>query len=201
MNRQHKGTASIQQLWAAIPATRHPDLATEAHKYVIECNPISGLTDPSGANPGGVDGLMLTVHGEFEEPNPTPDVPIEKALRSFSRTFILGPGIPGGNPIRVVSDLMVLRPWSPIATPSTSTSQEIPVVEPVVPVPPANIGDGLTDQQRQEAMAIQLMERTGMTLQYAALCLTETGWDIEQAFIAFQANKVCRMSQNEKMGS
>lgn len=180
MTRQHKGVQDIQKLWTELPATRHPDLATEFHKYTIECNPIPGLVDPTGASPAGVDGLMLTIHGEFEEPNPTPEKPMEKAMRSFSRTFIIGPGV--SQPIRIISDMLVLRPWSPLAQPAA----EQPSAQPQQVAG----GNGPTEQQIQEAMALQLMEKTGMTLQYAALCLQETGWDLEKAFMAFTANRV-----------
>jgi hypothetical protein len=39
-------------------------------------------------------------------------------------------------------------------------------------------------------MAIQLIERTGMTMEFAVMCLRETGWDLEKAFIAFNKTKV-----------
>jgi len=93
----------------------------------------------------------------------------------------LGPGALGGQPIRVVSDMLTLRAWGPLALPKASLN------------PPPNPTVINTEQQKQEAMAMQLVERTGMTLEYSALCLTETGWDLEKAFMAFTANKVCRL--------
>jgi len=101
----------------------------------------------------------------------------EKALRSFSRTFVLGPGAPGGQPIRVVSDMLTLRAWGPLALPKPT----------IAPRPNA----ANNEQQIQQAMTMQLVERTGMTPDYSAMCLTETGWDLEKAFVAFTANKVC----------
>jgi len=44
-----------------------------------------------------------------------------------------------------------------------------------------------------------LVEKSGMTVEYAVLCLTETGWDFEKAFMAFSANKV--NSQSSKLHS
>jgi len=178
MNRQYRGIQAIQSTWSDLPATRHPDLTTEPTKYMIECHSLPGLADPTGQTPGGVDGLIINLHGEFEEQNSTTD---KAALRSFSRTFILGPGGPGSPQIRIVSDMLTLRAHSPLAKPSHSNRGASP--QPNIVAEP-------TEQQKQEILAKQLMERTGMTVEYAVMCLGETGWDLEQAFAAFQANKV-----------
>lgn len=205
MGRQKRGLQQIQELWASLPATRHPDLQTSSEKYIIECNSIPGLSDPSGVNPGGVDGLMLTIHGEFEEPPPTPSNSTDRAMRSFSRTFILGPGAPGNNPIRVVSDMMVLRAWSPVARPVPMSAQpQIQTPLPTIPLEPLQqqmmaTPVQITDQQRQEAMAIELVRKSGMTLEYSVLCLTETGWNFDQAFAAFTANKVGLILSNYEL--
>jgi nuclear RNA export factor len=177
MNRLHRGSQAIQSLWSTLPATRHPGIQTQGDKYLIECHALPGLADPTGQSVRGVDGLIITMHGEFEEQNDS----TERALRSFSRTFVLGPGAPGGQPIRVVSDMLTLRAWGPLALPKP----------PLNPQPNQTIIN--TEQQKQEAMAMQLVERTGMMPQYSALCLAETGWDLEKAFMAFTANKVCRL--------
>lgn len=186
LNRRYKGVQAIQTVWAELPATRHPDLAAEAAKYIIECHPLPGLADPSGQNPGGVDGLIITMHGEFEEQNASTD----KALRSFSRTFILGPGGPGGPPIRVVSDMLALRAWTPLAMPSQAVSQ---------PVPQAVVPTIATDQQQKETIARQLMEKTGMTMEYAIMCLDQTAWELPRAFDAFQQNKVYKNISSRQM--
>jgi nuclear RNA export factor len=172
MSRLHRGSQAIQTLWATLPATRHPNIQTEGDKYLIECHALPGLVDPSGQSVRGVDGLIITMHGEFEEQNDS----TERALRSFSRTFVLGPGAPGGQPIRVVSDMLTLRAWGPLAFPKPT----------ITPQPNA----ANNEQQIQQAMTMQLVERTGMTPEYSAMCLTETGWDLEKAFVAFTANKV-----------
>ena len=105
--RSHVGTNDIQQCWASLPATRHPSIFTEAPKWLIECHPIPGLPDPNRQFPGGVGGLMIVVHGEFEELN----VPGGQAIikRSFDRTFVLGPG--GQTGIRVISDMLTYRAY------------------------------------------------------------------------------------------
>ena len=177
MSRRYKGSQDINSVWSTLPATRHPDLVAHGEKYMIECHALPGLADPLGQSARGVDGLIITVHGEFEEKSSST---AEKILRSFSRTFILGPGAPGGPQIRVVSDMLALRAWGPLALPQ------------IVPSPaPVQVTVG-TEQQNQHAAAMQLMERSGMTMDYAVLCLTETGWDLEKAFVAFNTNKVCR---------
>jgi nuclear RNA export factor len=115
------------------------------------------------------------MHGEFEDET---NLAMEKSVRSFSRTFVLGPGPPGGPPIRVVSDMLSLRAWGPLALPQISSiSQETQTNKD-------------PEQLKRNAITIQLVERTGMTPNYANLCLTETGWDLEQALMAFTANKV-----------
>lgn len=186
LNRRYKGIQAIQQVWSELPATRHPDLATESAKYLIECHPLPGLADPSGQNPGGVDGLIITMHGEFEEQNTS----TEKALRSFSRTFVLGPGAPGGSPIRVVSDMLGLRAWAPLAMPSNPANM-------ATQAPPPNVN---IEQQQKEAMTGQLMEKTGMTMEFAVLCLEQTGWQLPQAFDAFQQNRVRPISPRLSRG-
>jgi nuclear RNA export factor len=170
MSRRYRGVQNIQPVWSGLPATRHSDLSAQ-DKYLVECHPLPGLADPSGQDPRGVDGLILTMHGEFEEEVS----PNEKGLRSFSRTFVIGPGVPGGSPIRVISDMMVLRAHSPLAMPSHGAN------------PPQSSNP---EQEHQEMATKQLVEKTGMTPNYAILCLTETGWDLEKAFVAFNTNKV-----------
>lgn len=189
-NRRYKGAQAIKSTWSEFPATRHPDVNTQADKYIFECHPVPGLPDPTGQSPRGVDGLSVTVHGEFEEHNPSVT---EKALRSFSRTFVLGPGGLGGPPIKVISDMLCLRAYSPLAIPSTARPPP-PQSQTVQPTPQIQLGQstqvGLSPEQHKEAIAKQLMEKTGMTLEYAVMCLEETGWDIEKAYGAFEANKV-----------
>jgi nuclear RNA export factor len=186
MARRYKGSQAIQQVWSTLPASRHPELESNADKYLMECHPLPGLVDPSNQSVRGVDGLIITMHGEFEEQT---ESATEKSLRSFSRTFILGPGAPGGPQIRVVSDMLTLRPWAPLALPQISS------------ISPETHRTSDPEQQEREAITMQLVEKTGMTPAYANLCLTETRWNIEQAFIAFTANKVCLFASTTSMPS
>lgn len=172
MSRQCRGVEEIQSLWSSLPVTRHPDLLTQADKYLIDCHRLPGLSDPTGQSARGVDGLIISSHGEFEERSTSIT---DKALRSFSRTFVLGPGAPGGPPIRVVSDIMILRAWAPLTLPPNLAAKN-------------NTTTG--EEQKQQEVTMQLVNRTGMTTTYALMCLTETGWDLEKALIAFDANRV-----------
>jgi nuclear RNA export factor len=188
-NRRYKGIQAIQSTWSDFPATRHPDLLTQTDKYILECHPLPGLPDPAGQSPRGVDGLSITVHGEFEEYNPSAT---DKALRSFSRTFVLGPGGPGGPPIKVISDMLCLRAYSPLAVPSAARPPT-PQLQIAQPAPQLQLAQTahveLSPEQQKEAITNQLMEKTGMTSEYAQMCLNETGWDIEKAYGAFKASK------------
>jgi nuclear RNA export factor len=175
MNRQFRGIQAISPIWSSLPKTQHPDIASQGNKYIVECHPVPGLPDPTGQSPRGVDGLIITIHGEFEEP---PTAIVSKPVRSFSRNFILGPGGPGGPPIRVISDMLTVRAWGVLSSPH--------VTSPPVALQPITS----TEQQTQERLAMQLTEKTGMTLQYSGMCLMESGWNLDQAFAIFTANKV-----------
>ncbi|KLJ13302.1 hypothetical protein EMPG_11730 [Blastomyces silverae] len=106
MARIFVGTEKIREVWSSLPKTKHPDLLTAPQDWLIECHPIPGLPDPTNQSATGVGGLLITVHGKFEEfEGPT----INKTqMRSFDRTFILGPG-GGVGGLRVVNDMLCLR--------------------------------------------------------------------------------------------
>lgn len=165
--RLFDGAQLIGDLWKTLPATKHPEL-TEHNKYIIDCHPIPGLVDPTGQSPSGVGGLIITAHGEFDEMEPTTN---KAGKRSFSRTFVLGPGHPGRNTIRVVSDMLSLRAWKPVPVLSA----------------PVNVVD-VEEQKKQ--MVAELSNRTNMTLQYTELCLSGVDWDFDKAWVAFEQKKV-----------
>lgn len=166
VQRLFTGAAVIQTMWKGLPATRHPSL-TESTKYIVDGGRMSGLPDPAGVNILGVDGFKIDMQGEFDEIDPASG---QQSKRSFSRTFVLGPSKPGStNPIRVVSDILTLRAWTPL-----------PVV---------NESAGLTMEQRQQ-MVIELAQRTSMTPDYAELCLTSVNWSFDQALAMFNDRRV-----------
>ncbi|KAI0159431.1 mRNA export factor mex67 [Pestalotiopsis sp. NC0098] len=174
------GTGLVQNAWAKFPPTRHPALATEFDKYIIDCHPMTNLADPTGQSPGGVDGMIITMHGEFEDQ----EVSTQKtARRSFSRTFILGPGLPGRNDIRVVSDLLQLRAYAPL--PSQTGAADVPAAPIAAPAAAPVVGA----VPQQEQMIIELCKQTGMTPEYSKMCLETAGWNFDQALLTFNEKR------------
>jgi nuclear RNA export factor len=168
--RLFKGSNVIFDLWKGLPATRHPNIKEDLAKYIMDCHPLSGLVDPSGQSQGGVDGLIIAVHGEFDEYDQKTDT---TGKRSFSRTFILGPGQPGRNPIRVVSDMLSLRAYSPLPNVFAPAEQPAP------------------DQNQHQTMIAELSKQTGMVPQYSEMCLVQVNWEFDKALVVFNEKKVC----------
>lgn len=175
------GTGLVQGAWSRLPPSRHPNLAAEFQKYLVDCHPMSGLADPTGQSVGGVEGMIITMHGEFEDQDPDTK---NTAKRSFSRTFVLGPGIPGRNEIRVVSDLLQLRAYSPLPA-QAGASEPMPTGVPHA-IPPT-VPNAST---QQEQITIELCKQTGMTLEYAKMCLEVAAWNFDQALATFNEKKV-----------
>lgn len=175
------GTGLVQGAWSRLPPSRHPSLTAGFDKYLIDCHPMSGLADPTGQNIGGVEGMIITMHGEFEDQDPDTKT---TAMRSFSRTFVLGPGFPGRHEIRVVSDLLQLRAYSPLpsqagvpGTTAAANPNPVPTM-----VPDANL--------QQEQMTLELCKQTGMTPEYARMCLEVASWNFDRALVTFNEKKV-----------
>ncbi|KAM5355877.1 hypothetical protein ACJ41O_002523 [Fusarium nematophilum] len=168
VQRLFRGANSIQDAWKALPLTRHPDIKQELSKYIMDCHPLQGLVDPSGQSPGGVDGLIIAVHGEFDEQDPSTKT---TGKRSFSRTFVLGPAKPGQGIIRVVSDMLSLRAYSPLPNVFAAST----------PAPVA------VDQH--QAMVVELSKQTGMTPQYSEMCLAQVNWEFDKALVIFNEKK------------
>ncbi|ORY65823.1 TAP domain-containing protein, partial [Pseudomassariella vexata] len=158
------GTSLIQSAWQNLPPTRHPDLTTQFDKYTIDCHPVGGFIDPSGQNAAGVDGMIMTLHGEFEDQDPDTK---KTAKRTFSRTFLLGPGAPGRHPIRVVSDMLSLKAYNPLP-----------------PVTPVAASASSEDAQKQQ-MVLELCQQSGMTPEYSKFCLEAANWNFDQAMVTF----------------
>ncbi|KAI0100406.1 hypothetical protein GGR51DRAFT_564214 [Nemania sp. FL0031] len=162
--RLFTGVNQIQALWQQLPPTHHPNLPTQLDKYLVDCHPIHGLADPAGHNPQGVDGMIMTIHGEFEDQEPGTT---KTAKRSFSRTFVLGPGAPGRNPVRVVSDMLSLQAFKHIPTPKQTTAENQP----------------------KEQMLLELCKQTRMTPEYSRFCLDGANWNYDQALASFHEKK------------
>ncbi|KAI1172509.1 hypothetical protein F4777DRAFT_590474 [Nemania sp. FL0916] len=166
--RLFTGATQIQAAWAQLPPTQHPNLAAHLDRYLVDCHPIHGLADPAGQNPLGVDGMIMIIHGEFEDQ----ELGTTKTTkRSFSRTFILGPGAPGRNPIRVVSDMLSVQAFKILPTTGQTTQT------------------ATVDDQRKEQMLLELCKQTSMTLEYSRFCLDSANWSYDQAYALFLEKK------------
>ncbi|PWY82824.1 hypothetical protein BO70DRAFT_335796 [Aspergillus heteromorphus CBS 117.55] len=206
MSRAYNGTDKIRDLWTSLPATRHPDITAHPDQWLIECYPIPGLPDPSGQSPTGVGGLLIMVHGKFDEISGS-----RVETRSFDRTFILGPG-GGMGGIRVINDILCLRAYGgheawipenqpaapPAAAPATPLVAPQPVAVPgavpgVVPGAPDGYGmptPGKPDVQvQQEQLVLQMSSKTRMTLPYSEMALSGNGWNIDAALKNFEELK------------
>lgn len=209
MSRAYQGVEKIRELWNSLPATRHPDIAAHPEEWLIECHPIPGLPDPSGQSPTGVGGLLIMVHGKFEEMSTG-----KVELRSFDRTFIVGPGSGAGG-IRVNSDILCLRAYGgheawtmeqPVPQPvPQGVHPAVPAVQPPTqpvapPAAPNGYGmpaPGKTEVQvQQEQLVMQMSAKTNMTLQYSEMALSGNQWNMEAAFKNFEELKVCSIPNN-----
>ncbi len=186
-NRHFRGAKAVADAFATLPTTKHPDLASEAKKWLIEAHIQPGVPDISGQSPAGVDGFMITVHGEFDEVDTTGQA---KKKRSFDRTFIIGPG--GASGVRVVNDLLTVRAYggSQAFEPdnfegwSTESAQQNGNTVEAVPQLPA----GLTIEVAEQMVA-ELTRQTSMTLAYSKECLEQVGWDFQKGLEAFASVK------------
>lgn len=193
MSRTYTGVEKIRELWSTLPQTRHPDIAAHPEEWLIECFPIPGLPDASGASATGVGGFLIMVHGKFEESSNGGKV----ETRSFDRTFILGPGAGVGG-IRVISDVLCLRAFGGNEAwqlEPQSSSQAAPAA-PATVNPSAPDGYGLSApgkadlQVQQEQLVMQLSAKTMMTLQYSELALSGNEWNMDAAMKNFEELKV-----------
>ncbi|KAH7123837.1 hypothetical protein B0J11DRAFT_580600 [Dendryphion nanum] len=156
--RKHRGLEQISAAWTQMPPTRHPPIPSP--KYVMDCQRMPGVPDLTGQYPQGVEGVMITIHGEYEE-HRTAKGANEIVRRSFDRTITLGPG--GTTGIRVVSDILSLRAAGG--------------------VPAWNL------TPKEEAMVLQVRQTTGLTTEMAIECLKAGNWDMNLASEIFIARK------------
>jgi hypothetical protein len=210
MSRSHRGQEAIFKKWSSLPTTRHPPFDSASNQnWLIECHSMPGLPDPTGAAPGGVGGLIVIVHGSFEELGAGGAQVTSR--RSFDRTFIIGPGAGLGG-IRVISDILSLRAYgghegiAEITQPTPTNPQQpqapsLPQQPPIPPpqqLPPAQqqpqhpevpAGSGFGAPQpgktqtmlSHEVMTLQLSFQTRLKLQWAAEALEKNGWNLDAA--------------------
>ncbi|RDA85191.1 hypothetical protein CP532_2369 [Ophiocordyceps camponoti-leonardi (nom. inval.)] len=169
IQRLFKGVSAIKDIWQALPLTNHPNIKEDLSKYIIDCQPLPGLADPNGQTRTNVDGLIISLHGEFEELDQKSG---ERGRRSFSRTFVLGPGKAGNGPIRVVSDLLSLRTYNTLPNVFAQTQTTAP-----------------TANDQHQAMIAELSRQTGMVGEYCAMCLSQVDWHFDKAIAAFHERR------------
>jgi nuclear RNA export factor len=151
--RLHHGRDQIAQAFNNLPRTRHP--IEDAAAFVA---------DGFQVQISSAAGIMVSVHGEFLEVTERGT----EVRRSFDRTFLLGPPVPTnpGSHCVVVSDLLVLRPWS---------GRDAWVPEPGVDA---------------QGLAQEVRRRTGLNEQYSEMLLRECNGDVEAAVRRFEEAKV-----------
>jgi nuclear RNA export factor len=117
----------------------------------------------------GVMGIICVVHAEFEELNMVDNE--EKVVkRSFDRTFTLHPDARGE--VKVGNDALVVRAYG-----GCNSWKEEEMAEVM--------------EENKQKMCAEIMKQTGLRLDWAKLCLEETGWDMDKAWQAFLEAKVC----------
>jgi nuclear RNA export factor len=181
----HRGLNSILNLWALLPPTRHVDVR-DPLRYRVECHTFQGLPDNEGQM-SGAPGLILTVHGDFVELHSDGS---DKDLRGFSRTFVLGPGGSADSPVRVVSDMLMLRTWCPLPN---QTTKDVDTLE-----------TGKVSKMAQLASIVErFSQETGLLSSWAELCLTRNDWNWHNSLQNFNGMKVssdilifCRIRTN-----
>lgn len=221
MNRLYIGADKIREVWNELPKTKHPDILTSPQDWLIECYPIPGLPDLSGQSSMGVGGLLITVHGKFEELDQSKSLTTH--TRSFDRTFIIGQGTGFGG-LRVVNDMLTLRAYGgseawipdsekvlPVPAP-VATSVPGSIIPPGVTPPPSTIPapvhpeakDGygmpiagkLEEQLKQEQLVLDVSFRTKMTLEFSHMALSGNGWNLEAALKNFGELNVRKSSMS-----
>ena len=191
MDRNYIGTDRIAAAYNTLPATRHPDLASNPNKWLFECHPIPGVPDPSGQS-NGVGGFLITVHGEFDEMDVSTGQ--SKKHRSFDRTFVIGPG--GQSGVRIVSDMWTIRAYGGYEAFKPEEQNSVQQIHNVdVPLPtnvpvqqnaaPIEQSTGMAAEQ--EKMVAEVTRLTNMKPEFSMQCLVETNWNFEGAMAAFNS--------------
>lgn len=158
-SRVFVGQDQIREAFKIIPATRH---AAEPEKVLIECQSIPSVPDGTGQYPQGVVGLLITVHGEYEEIDANGQA---VKRRSYDRSITLGPGLTTSG-LRVINDMMTVRAYGGCAA-----------FEPE---------QTLTEQ---DMLVLEFSKHTGMTIEYAKMCLEQSNWDPPTAVSTFESAK------------
>lgn len=193
MSRLHVGTENIRELWNSLPQTKHTDMLAHPEEWLIECHPMPGLPDMTGQSPTGVGGLLIMVHGSFEETGQSGNVD----RRSFDRTFVLGPG-GGAGGLRVINDALTLRSYG--GHEAWNIDANMPVQQPSPLDGSGLAAPGKSELQvQQEQLIMQMSNKTNMTLPFSEMALSGNGWNMEAALKNFEDLKVWREMRTLQM--
>ncbi|KAK4206912.1 hypothetical protein QBC37DRAFT_107260 [Rhypophila decipiens] len=193
--RLYTGANAIADVWKTLPATQHP--LPESGRWIVDSHLLPNVPEPSVPGHPGVNGMIITLNCEFEEADVSQNL---FGTRGFSRTIILGPVKPTPPPnttppYRVLSDQLTLHSWKPqqavVEQPPAPVMAPAPVIAPAPPVAaePTVDADGI-DPQVKAHLTAELAARTGMTMEYAQLCLSGApNWNFDAAVAAFHQMK------------
>ncbi|CUS10216.1 unnamed protein product [Tuber aestivum] len=161
-DRLAMGPDEIAGLWSELPTTKHDLANNDAWSFDIW---------PVEVTPG-VMGVLCTVHAEFQELNKV-DGPQKIVRRSFDRSFMLRPDVLGE--VKVANDMLVVRAYGGFDSwkPEDGSGSA------------GGGGGGQEGEAAKNSMCEQLMAQTGLRLDWATMCLSETGWNIDNAWKAF----------------
>ncbi|ORY33515.1 hypothetical protein BCR39DRAFT_520580 [Naematelia encephala] len=175
-------SADLVAWWQRVPKTSHP--LNDAAKWCFDAFVAGGQ--------GRDTKLCLVVQGEFAEGD-------SGCLRSFSRTFILA-DVPEGSaaqaagwPVSILSDTTIVYGYLSNGAFADDRSlakhgvtvQPIDVTIATAPPPPAMVSMA-NPTDPKEAMVRQMMQQTGMNMQFASMCLEQNGWVYDIAVNNFE---------------
>nr|ODN94037.1 nuclear RNA export factor 1/2 [Cryptococcus depauperatus CBS 7841] len=184
--------AKLMQWWdTMVPKTEHP--LTDPAKWCFECWVLD--------SEGGHVRLCLMIQGQFRElPSGT--------YRSFSRTFILTeapegspqvsyPTVGAGFPGTILSDTMIVHSYlgsGAFDGKHPLSVNGITIQPPSIPFGPnattPGTSNGVPAGIDEKSLVDQVSSRTGMNEQYATMCLSQNGWDLEAAIKNFEEIKL-----------
>lgn len=199
IERLATGPEEIKAIWDKLPATRHT--LDDPSLWSLDMW-------PTPVRPG-IDGLIIMVHGEFEEANKLSGNVMK---RSFDRTFTIVPV--GNGEVKVANDMLVIRSYSgaegwkvneaaiqqqamqqqqvppqTVQQPVQPPAQQLPAAAAAAPQNPAVQHTPQQIAEMQEKVRM-FAEKTGLTLQYAEMCVSSSNWDLAAAWEQMTVAKV-----------